>query len=98
LALKPLVASGSIHPDVFLPPVAAISVGIVNGQHYLDLCYEEDSNADVDVNVVMNTDGEFIEIQGSSEGVPFTRKSFDKLLSLAESGIREILDIQEQDD
>jgi ribonuclease PH len=96
LALEPLVASGIITPEAFLSPVAAISVGIVNGQHLLDLCYEEDSTADVDVNVVMNAAGEFVEIQGSAEGVPFTRTSFDKLLDLAESGIRELLDIQGQ--
>jgi len=96
LALNPLVASGIIPPEVFLSPVAAISVGIVKGEHFLDLCYEEDSTADADVNVVMNADGEFIEIQGSSEGVPFSRTSFEKLLGLAESGIREILDIQTQ--
>jgi ribonuclease PH len=70
--------------------VAATSVGIVAGQTLLDLCYEEDSRAEVDFNVVMTDKGEFVEIQGTAEGVPFPRQTVDALLSLAEKGIRQL--------
>jgi ribonuclease PH len=94
IALQKWVDAGIISSEVFLAPVAAISVGIVNGQPMLDLCYEEDSAAEVDVNVIMNATGEFIEVQGTAEGAPFRRESFDDLLDLAETGIRALLDLQ----
>jgi ribonuclease PH len=70
--------------------VAAVSVGMVDGEPRLDLCYEEDSKADVDFNVVMTDRGEFIEVQGTAEGKPFSPATMSDLLSLAESGIREL--------
>lgn len=74
--------------------VAATSVGIVNGQAVLDLCYEEDSKAEVDMNVVMTSAGKFIEIQGTAERQPFGREAMDSLLGLAEKGIAELIEIQ----
>lgn len=74
--------------------VAAISTGLVNGHELLDLCYEEDSNATVDMNVVMTDDGDLIEVQATGELSPFSRKSMDSMLDLAEKGIRELISIQ----
>ncbi|MFZ7133669.1 MAG: ribonuclease PH [Eubacteriales bacterium] len=71
--------------------VAAISVGVVKGQPLLDLCYEEDSHAEIDMNVVMNEAGEYIEIQGTGEARPITKKELDELLILAENGISELI-------
>jgi ribonuclease PH len=76
--------------------VAAISVGIVKGQPLLDLNYAEDSTADVDMNVVMTGGGEFVEVQGTAEQTPFARAHLDALLSLAEQGIRRLVDLQRQ--
>lgn len=70
--------------------VAATSVGIVNNKILLDLCYEEDLAAEVDFNIVMTDTGEFVEIQGATEGNPFTKTRLDEVLTLAESGIRQI--------
>ncbi|MFH0877064.1 MAG: ribonuclease PH [Candidatus Omnitrophota bacterium] len=74
--------------------VAATSVGIVDGAMLLDLSYEEDSKAEVDMNVVMVGCGEFIEIQGTAERKPFSKDQMDKLLALAEKGIAELIQIQ----
>lgn len=74
--------------------VAAISVGILNGELLLDLTYEEDSRADVDMNIVMTGNGEFIEIQGTAERKTFAKDEMDKLLILAKKGIEELIDIQ----
>jgi ribonuclease PH len=74
--------------------VAAISVGIVNGVPLLDLAYEDDSRAEVDMNVVMTGRGKFIEVQGTAEGQPFDRHALDTLLDLADSGIRQLVDKQ----
>ncbi|MEO7001365.1 MAG: ribonuclease PH, partial [Ktedonobacterales bacterium] len=76
--------------------VAAISVGVVNGAAVLDLDYAEDSHAEVDANVVMTDKGEFIEVQGTAEGKPFSRARLDELLALAETGIRELHTLQRQ--
>jgi ribonuclease PH len=76
--------------------VAAISAGIVNGEKILDLCYKEDSNAQVDMNIVMTDSGEFVEIQGTGEQKPFTRADMDELLRLGEKGIRELIELQKQ--
>jgi len=91
LALNNLVERGEISPAVFLPPVAAISVGILAGKPVLDLNYEEDSQADVDLNVVMNQAGEYIEIQGTSEGATFSRQDLDTLLAYAATGIQQLI-------
>ena len=75
--------------------VAAVSVGVVNAQLLLDLVYEEDSKADMDMNVVMMGSGEFIEVPGTSERKPFTKTQMDSLLKLAQNGIKELMEIQE---
>ncbi len=74
--------------------VAAVSVGVVYGEERLDLEYEEDSVADVDFNVVMTDRGEFIEVQGTAEGKPFSRERLDTLLELAHLGIEQLFDLQ----
>lgn len=91
LALKDLVEGGSISPEVFLSPMAAISVGILSGTPVLDLNYAEDSQAEADLNVVMNQEGEFIEIQGTAEGSSFSRDTLDTMLEYAESGIQQLI-------
>jgi len=94
LALRGLINSGELPETVLKSPVAAVSIGIVNSEPYLDLCYEEDSQVDVDFNVVMDGEGRFIEVQGTAEGAPFDRKTLDKLLDMARDGIQELLNIQ----
>ena len=79
-----------------LGSIAAVSVGVVGGEPRLDLCYEEDLAADVDSNVVMNDRGEFLEVQATAEKKPLSRPQLDSLLQLAESGIKQILQIQKQ--
>jgi len=74
--------------------VAATSVGIVEGSKILDLSYEEDSKADVDLNVVMVSSGDFIEIQGTAERKPFSRQELDELLALAANGIGSLISMQ----
>ena len=74
--------------------VAATSVGIVDGSALLDLCYEEDSRADVDMNVVMTSTGEFIEVQASAEGRTYSKAQLDALLALAENGIAPLVSAQ----
>ena len=76
--------------------MAATSVGIVNGNILLDLCYEEDYQAEVDFNVVMTDENEFVEIQGTAEGKPFSKEAADALLSLAQQGIQKLFRIQKQ--
>ncbi len=95
LALQTLIEAGEVDPSVFLSPVAAISAGLVNGKPLLDLCYTEDVAAEVDINVVMNAAGEFIEVQGTAEGEPFPRSTLDAMLDLTEKGIRDLLKIQQ---
>ncbi|SCK00936.1 Ribonuclease PH [uncultured Clostridium sp.] len=74
--------------------VCATSVGIVNGEKMIDLCYEEDSSAQVDMNIVGTGNGEFVEIQGTGEEAPFSRKDLNELLDLGERGIKQIIQIQ----
>ena len=76
--------------------VAATSVGLAHRQHLLDLCYDEDSGAEVDFNVVMTSQGEFVEVQGTAEGRPFTKETIDLLLELAEKGIKELFQVQQE--
>jgi len=76
--------------------LAAISVGIVGGQGCLDLCYDEDSAASVDMNVVMTGDGRLVEVQGTAEGEPFSRKQMDQLLDLASTGIGRMFELQKE--
>ena len=74
--------------------IAATSVGIINGVPLLDLCYEEDSSADVDMNVIMTGSGKFIEIQGTAEQNPFSREEYDQMLELAVGGIQQLIHLQ----
>ena len=90
LAVDKLISEGKVNSDVTRPAVAAISVGMIGDNALLDLCYEEDVAADADVNVVMNSNFEFIEVQGTAEGQTIPKASLDKLLALAESGIKDI--------
>lgn len=76
--------------------LAAISVGIVDGKPLLDLCYEEDFRAEVDMNVVMTGSGKFVELQGTAEGPPFARDTLEELISLADEGIGQLIDIQKK--
>ncbi len=76
--------------------IAATSVGVVNGDKLLDLCYEEDFRAEVDFNVVMTDKNEFVEIQGTAEGKPFSKETADSLLSLAQQGIEKLFKIQKE--
>jgi ribonuclease PH len=94
LAVKKLLASQKITETPILSPVAAVSVGIVNGQPLLDLCYVEDAAATVDMNLVMNAAGEFVELQGSGEEATFTESQLADLLKLGKAGIRELLTAQ----
>ncbi len=86
-ALTRLVQAGSLAQNPLVDSCAAISVGIVDGTPVLDLPYVEDSRAEVDMNVVMNGSGGFIEVQGTAEGAPFSRNELDSMLGLAEAGI-----------
>ena len=76
--------------------VAAVSVGMVNGVPVLDLDYPEDANCDTDMNVVMNDQGHFIEVQGTAEGAAFDRAAMDRLLDLAQAGIADLIHLQKQ--
>jgi len=95
-AMRFAVQNGIIERNPIKNMVSAISVGIVDGEPMLDLCYEEDYKAEVDMNVVMTADGRFIEIQGTAEGEPFARETLHNLLSLAEKGIKELFKIQKE--
>jgi ribonuclease PH len=86
-AMKTLANMGIISSIPMKSAVAATSVGIVNSYMLLDLCYDEDCNAEVDFNVVMTSQGKFVEVQGTAEGKPFTKETIDSLLSLAEKEI-----------
>jgi ribonuclease PH len=93
-AVNGLLAGGKITETPITAQVAAISVGIVEGTPMLDLEYTEDSACDTDMNVVMTGSGHFVEVQGTAEGVAFTRKEMDQLLALAEKGIGELMTLQ----
>jgi ribonuclease PH len=93
-ALTRLIQKGTLRTNPLTEAVAAVSVGVVDGVCMLDLPYEEDSRAEVDMNVVMTSSGRFIEVQGTAEGMPFTKGELDEMLSLAEHGIAQLLDLQ----
>jgi len=95
-ALKNMKSMGLISSIPLKNAVAATSVGIVRSYMMLDLCYDEDSQAEVDANVVMTDQGNFVEIQGTAETKPFSRPSLDALLSLAEDGINQLFEIQKE--
>ena len=93
-ALSKLKDKGVISKIPLIEPVAAVSVGVINGELLLDLSYSEDSQAEVDCNVVMNKSGQIIELQMTAEGKPFNQELINKLIQLAQKGIKEIIDKQ----
>lgn len=95
-ALNHMRAKKMIKHDPLTQMIAAISVGVVKGQAVLDLDYEEDSNCDTDMNVVMSQQGGFVEVQGTAEGKPFSREQADAMLILAEQGIKTLIQSQQQ--
>ena len=96
-AIQKLVATGKLaDPRALRPPVAAVSVGIVDGEVVLDLPYTEDSAAEVDMNVVGSEDGALIEVQGTAERGTFDRRQLDAMLDLASEGIRQLTAMQRQ--
>jgi ribonuclease PH len=95
LAVKKLLAEGKLKESPLLHAVAAVSVGIVEGAALLDLCYVEDAAAAVDLNLVMNAAGEFIEVQGTGEEATFSESQLAALLALGKAGIRELLAAQQ---
>ena len=94
LGVQKWLREGRLEQDPLIHRIAAVSVGIVNDRPMLDLCYGEDSAAQVDMNLVMNEAGEFIEVQGTGEGRSFSRGELEALLSLGEAGIRSLMDLQ----
>ena len=95
-ALKYALRNGLIERTPLKDSLAAISVGIVRGQPMIDLCYVEDSIAEVDMNVVMTGSGKFVEVQGTAEGAPFSKAALDSLLKLAQEGINNLISIQKK--
>jgi len=94
LACRKLLKQGVIKANPVLREVAAVSVGIIEGTPILDLAYVEDSEADVDMNIVCTGEGKFIELQGTAEREPFSREKMDEMLVLAEKGINQLFSIQ----
>jgi ribonuclease PH len=95
-AVNWLMAQGKLTASPILGPVAAISVGLVQGTPLLDLEYTEDAACDTDMNVVMTGAGHFVEVQGTAEGLAFSRQEMDALLALAEKGIGDLVALQQQ--
>jgi ribonuclease PH len=95
-ALKYALRSGLIERTPLKDYLAAISVGVVNGEPRIDLCYSEDSMAEVDMNIVMTGSGRLVEIQGTAEGIPFSKAMLDSLIKLAEQGINNLINIQKK--
>jgi ribonuclease PH len=95
-ALRYALRNGLIERTPLKDYLAAVSVGVVRGQPMIDLCYSEDSIAEVDMNVVMTGSGKFVEIQGTAEGLPFSKGALDSLVNLAEDGINSLISIQKK--
>lgn len=95
-AFQEALAKGQIESNPIIDRVAAISVGLVDGEARLDLDYEDDVAADVDMNIVMTGQGLLVEVQGTAEHAPFSRRELNDLVDLAETGIAELLDLQRQ--
>jgi ribonuclease PH len=89
-----LARPGIIKTDPIKDSVAAVSIGIIDGKILLDLCYEEDSCADVDMNFVMTGSGKFIEVQATAEHVPFDDFQMTEMLALARAGVTQLMDLQ----
>jgi len=96
LAMNKLQSDGLLQECPIKSAVAAVSVGILDGTPMLDLCYEEDAKAAVDMNVVMTDEGQFVEVQGTGEDAPFTQRQMTAMLKLAREGIGELMAIQEK--
>ncbi len=96
LALNKLIESGAIPPTALRPPIGAVSVGRIGETLLLDLAYEEDVQADMDLNVAMDAYGKFVEIQGTAEGEPISREHLGLLLDLASDGIRDLVASQRE--
>jgi len=94
IAVNKLMEQGLVKENPIREYVAAVSVGIKNGEALLDLCYQEDSSAHVDMNLIMTESGKFIEVQGTGEEAPFSKDQLYKLLDLGEEGIRQLIDHQ----
>jgi ribonuclease PH len=95
-AVQKLLKDGAIQENPIRDHVAAVSVGVVGGVPCLDLCYTEDSTADVDMNIIMTGSGKFIEVQGTAEREPFDDAAMKKLIALAKSGIQELVQLQKK--
>jgi ribonuclease PH len=95
-AVAAWLAKGILPGDPIKDSVAAVSVGIIDGKVLLDLSYEEDSRADVDMNFVMTGSGKFVEVQGTAESVPFTSKQMERMTEIAQEGIHELLKAQKK--
>ncbi len=95
LAVNRLLQQGLLTEDPIREAMASVSVGVVRGVPMLDLNYQEDCGADVDMNVVMTESGRFVEVQGSAEGDPFSEKALNAMLKLAKAGIRDLLEKQQ---
>ena len=96
LALRRLARRGIVSPETLKPLVAAVSTGVVGGEVQLDLCYAEDRDAEVDLNVVMMDDGRLIDVQGTAEGTPFSRETLNRMLDLAAQGIVQLIQRQRE--
>ncbi len=95
-ALSAMLQNGTLKTMPLKSFVAATSVGIVNDERMIDLCYVEDSNALIDMNVIMTDKGQYVEVQGTGEGGPFSKEDMEILLGLAEKGIMQLIEIQRQ--
>jgi ribonuclease PH len=95
LAFERMVAAGILRHVPLVDSLAAVSVGIVDDELLLDLAYDEDSRAQVDMNVVMTGNGRFVEVQASAEGRPYTSQEFQRMLDLAALGIRQLTEVQQ---
>ena len=95
-AVNHLLKEGLISKDPISEYLAAVSVGVVQGSAVLDLPYSEDLMAEVDMNVVMTESGKFVEVQGTAEGIPFSREKLDQMMDLAQSGIKELIKMQKE--
>ena len=96
LAVLSLVEENKIEKMPVINQLAAVSVGILKQQVLLDLCYEEDSEADADFNIVMNNNGDFIEVQGTAEQKPYSKELLDEVLSVGSNGIKQLFDNQNE--
>ncbi len=95
-AIQHLMESGAIKQNPITTPIASVSVGVYQGAPVLDLDYDEDSNAETDMNVVMNSEGQFIEVQGTAEEAPFSMEEMRQMLALAQQGIGELIAHQQE--